>query len=74
MTPQEFKAWFDGFTEAFGSEVPTAKQWARIKERVAEINDRAVTKRFFVEPITYATGDSLSAMNALGQLEAKAEL
>ncbi len=36
MTPIEFKAWFEGFTEAM-DKLPTAKQWARIKERVSEI-------------------------------------
>ena len=50
MTPQEFKSWFDGFTEAFGdSNVPTQKQWARIKDRVNEIDGRAVTERVFID-------------------------
>lgn len=49
MTPQEFKAWFDGFTEAFSEKVPTQKQWARIKERVGEIDGRPVTERVFVD-------------------------
>lgn len=48
MTPQEFKAWFDGYTEAIG-DVPNKKQWARIKERVAEIDGRPVTERVFVD-------------------------
>lgn len=42
MTPKEFKAWFDGFTEAMEG-TPTVKQWARIKERVAEIDGRETT-------------------------------
>ena len=37
MTPQEFKAWFEGFTEAFTG-CPTKAQWTRIKARVAEID------------------------------------
>ena len=48
MTPSEFKAWFDGFTEAF-EKVPTKAQWARVKERVAEIDGKAVTERVFVD-------------------------
>lgn len=48
MTPQEFKAWFEGFTEAF-SGMPTKAQWARIKERVAEIDGKPVTERVFVD-------------------------
>lgn len=48
MTPQEFKAWFDGFTEAFTG-IPTKAQWARIKERVGEIDGRPVTERVYVD-------------------------
>jgi hypothetical protein len=42
MTLQEFKAWFDGFTENM-SETPTKLQWDRIKSRVKGINNVAVT-------------------------------
>lgn len=48
MTPREFKAWFDGFTEAF-SGTPTKAQWARIKERVGEIDGRETTERIYVD-------------------------
>lgn len=48
MTPQEFKAWFEGFTEAFAG-VPTKAQWARVKERVSEIDGKPVTERVFVD-------------------------
>lgn len=48
MTPQEFKAWFEGFTEAF-DRIPTKAQWARVKERVAEIDGKPVTERIFVD-------------------------
>lgn len=37
MTLSEFKAWFEGFTESL-DEPPNAKQWKRIKARVAEIS------------------------------------
>lgn len=39
MTKQEFKAWFSGFTEAFDGKVPSAKQWARIKQQVEKIDN-----------------------------------
>lgn len=48
MTPNEFKAWFDGFTEAF-SGCPTKAQWTRIKERVSEIDGKAITERVYVD-------------------------
>ena len=48
MTQAEFKAWFDGFTEAI-EKAPTQKQWARIKERVTEIDGKAVTERVYVD-------------------------
>lgn len=48
MTPQEFKAWFEGFTEAF-DKVPTKAQWTRVKERVAEIDGRPVTERVYID-------------------------
>lgn len=48
MTQAEFKAWFEGFTEAI-EKAPTQKQWARIKERVAEIDGTPVTERIYVD-------------------------
>lgn len=47
MTPTEFKAWFDGFTEALEG-TPTVKQWARIKERVAEIDGKKTTEYVYL--------------------------
>lgn len=47
MTPKEFKAWFDGFTEAMGG-IPNKDQWKRIKERVAEIDGRTVTEYQYI--------------------------
>ena len=37
MTLNEFKAWFEGFSENLG-EVPTKAQWKRIKARIDEID------------------------------------
>jgi hypothetical protein len=49
MTPLEFKAWFDGFTEAFEGRVPTKAQWKRVQERVMEIDGMAVTHKVYVD-------------------------
>jgi hypothetical protein len=46
MTPQEFKAWFEGYTEAI-EEAPSQKQWKRIKTRVAEIDGVVTTHTVF---------------------------
>lgn len=48
MTLAEFKAWFSGFTESMDS-TPNEKQWARIKERVAEIDDKPVTYPVYID-------------------------
>jgi hypothetical protein len=48
MTPQEFKAWFDGFTESLDN-TPNEKQWKRIKERVAEIDGKPITEQVFID-------------------------
>lgn len=39
MNLGEFKAWFEGFTENM-KQPPSAKAWARIKERVGEITEK----------------------------------
>jgi hypothetical protein len=49
VTPNEFKAWFDGFTEAFENRIPTKAQWTRIKDRVAEIDGKSITERVYVD-------------------------
>lgn len=48
MTPREFKAWFDGFTEAM-SGTPTKDQWKRIKAKVAEIDGEPITEKIFID-------------------------
>lgn len=48
MTPIEFKAWFEGFTEALTG-TPSKKQWERIKTRVAEIDGKPVTERIYLD-------------------------
>lgn len=39
MTPDQFKAWFEGFCEAIDV-APTPEQWAKIKAKVAEIREK----------------------------------
>ena len=41
MTLNEFRAWFDGFSEAIG-DAPTPEQWARIKAKLAQARDPVV--------------------------------
>ncbi len=48
MTLQEFKAWFEGFTENMG-DAPTKLQWARIQARVKEIDGADITYPIFVD-------------------------
>lgn len=47
MTLDEFKAWFDGFTEDMHG-TPNTKQWTRIKARIAEINSTVTTKEIYI--------------------------
>ncbi len=37
MTPQEFKAWFDGYAESIAKQ-PTQKQWKRIQEMAGDVS------------------------------------
>lgn len=48
MTLQEFKAWFEGFTEYMDAS-PNKKQWERIKRRVKEIDGAVTTYQVFVD-------------------------
>lgn len=48
MTLSEFKAWFEGFSEGI-DKVPTEKQFAKIKAKVAEIDGAPVTERIYVD-------------------------
>lgn len=70
MTLQEFKAWFEGFTESM-DKTPTAKQWERIQKRVKEIDGTATSYPVFVDryyreyrpywsPLWYNGGVSMS--------------
>lgn len=49
MVESEFKQWFSGFMEGIGDKVPTAKQWAKIKERVGQITGTPVVYQTFYE-------------------------
>lgn len=48
MTPQEFKAWFDGFTEAMDGH-PTEAQWVKVKQRVSEIDGKPISYPVYVD-------------------------
>jgi hypothetical protein len=48
MTLQEFKAWFQGYTEDMKS-TPTKEQWAKIKLRVGEIDGTVTTYPVFID-------------------------
>lgn len=48
MTLAEFKAWFEGYTEAVEG-APTDAQWARIKARVAEIDGTTITFPVYID-------------------------
>lgn len=47
MTPKEFKAWFEGFTEAM-SGLPNEGQWKKIQARVAQIDGTPVSYPVYV--------------------------
>lgn len=48
MTPKEFKAWFDGFTEAMDGH-PTPAQWEKIRQRVSEIDGNPVSYPVYMD-------------------------
>jgi hypothetical protein len=48
MTLQEFKSWFEGFTENMQGP-PNTEQWKRVQERVKQIDGTAVTERIFID-------------------------
>ncbi len=48
MNKEEFKAWFEGFSEGVDLR-PTEKQWKRIKDKVKEIDGSSVTERIFID-------------------------
>lgn len=77
MNLQEFKAWFDGFTENMKGP-PTEKAWKRIQSRVAEITENPTEIRYFYDhywrpyyytnAIGYATsGYSTNTLQAVAQ-------
>lgn len=49
MTLAEFKAWFEGYTEGMDEKAPNAKQWAKIKAKVADIDGTPVTYPIYIE-------------------------
>lgn len=45
MTLDQFKSWFEGYTEDM-TRVPNAKQWKRIKAQVEEIDGQSITHEY----------------------------
>lgn len=43
MTLNEFKAWLEGYSEAFTSGAPTAAQWEKIREKLGEVKIAAAS-------------------------------
>jgi hypothetical protein len=76
MTLQEFKAWFEGFTEDM-SAAPSKKQWERIKKRVKEIDGSAVTYPVFVDrywPHVYPSWPSVGTTGHISSGTAQLQL
>jgi hypothetical protein len=48
LTLNEFKAWFDGFSEGI-EKIPTERQWAKIKSKMKEIDDTPTSYPIFVD-------------------------
>lgn len=71
MTNNEFKAWFEGFSEGI-DKAPTIKQWAKIKEKVKTINDIPVYHQYitryvdrYVNPIPYNGWPTVTCQNGI---------
>jgi hypothetical protein len=54
MSPQEFKAWFEGFSENMDS-APTQKQWKKIQEKIKLIDNAPVQIVKEYRPYWYPT-------------------
>ena len=48
MTLQEFKAWFEGFTENMDG-TPNAKQWKRIQAKISDIDGTVTSYPIFID-------------------------
>ena len=57
MKAEEFKAWFEGYTENI-KKVPTQKQWRRIKERVEEVRTDTVWHNWYPNWWTVTTNSN----------------
>ncbi len=53
MTLNEFKAWFDGYTENIKDQ-PNKKQWARIQEKMDELTEeyRSIYTPWYTHPFS----------------------
>lgn len=55
MNMSEFKAWFEGFSEVMTGP-PNDAQWARIKERVAQIDGQPTSYPVYLREHGYPVG------------------
>lgn len=82
MTLSEFKAWFEGYTEALDGS-PDEKQWKRIKAQVAKIDGAPLTQTVFIDryrdykwpnwPYPYVSYSAGTAVGSAARQSASAE-
>ena len=86
MNLQEFKAWFEGFSENM-TDTPTKVQWDKIKAKIATIEDKPpMSYPVFVDryrhwyeswpyrPMYATAGNITTSLNAVGNTSGKIEL
>ena len=55
MNMSEFKAWFEGFSEVI-TVAPNPQQWARIKQRLAQVDGVPTTYPVYLREYGYPVG------------------
>lgn len=79
MTPDQFKAWFEGFCEGI-ADAPTREQWAKVKAKVTDLGSPVLRidrpdldrQRFFpAQPSFITGGGTASPMPDRGQVIAQ---
>ncbi len=51
MTANEFKAWLEGFSEAFDGP-PNKEQWKKIQDKASELYEPVIPNPWYVYPTT----------------------
>ena len=65
MTFNEFRAWFDGFSEAIG-DAPTPEQWAKIKAKVDSLDPLAGLAKLVPSAAGPAIRDPFASVTSAG--------